>query len=79
MPGPEGKSSEGCLLYVSTLDTITTSIATTYVPSIRVKTVAGNNVTFLNFPVGQYLPVQITQLYVTGTTNESEAACLAIW
>ena len=79
LPGPEGKSSEGCLLYVSTLDTITTSIATTYVPSIRVKTVAGNNVTFLNFPVGQYLPVQITQLYVTGTTNESEAACLAIW
>jgi hypothetical protein len=49
------------------------------VASIRVKTVAGNNVTFLNFPIGQYLPVQITQLYSTGTTPESRAACLAIW
>ena len=78
LPGPEGKSSEGCLLYVASTTTVT-DIPSTYVASIRVKTVAGNNVTFLNFPVGQYLPVQITQLYVTGTTNESEAACLAIW
>jgi|TARA_R110002111_G_scaffold220726_1_gene283149 hypothetical protein len=79
LPGPEGKSSEGCLLYVASTTTVTTSIATTYVASIRVKTVAGNNVTFLNFPIGQYLPVQITQLYSTGTTPESRAACLAIW
>jgi len=78
LPGPEGKSSEGCLLYVSSTTPVT-NIATTYVASIRVKTVAGNDVTFLNFPIGQYLPVQITQLYSTGTTIESHAVCRAIW
>jgi hypothetical protein len=78
LPGPEGKSSEGCLLYV-TSSTPVTSIATTYVATIKVKTVAGNDVTFLNFPIGQYLPVQITQLYSTGTTIESRAVCRAIW
>ena len=78
LPGPEGKSSEGCLLYVASTTTVT-DIPSTYVASIRVKTVAGNDVTFLNFPVGQYLPVQITQLYSSGTTLGSRNVCLAIW
>ena len=78
LPGSDGKSSEGCLLYVTSL-TQPSTIATSYVDTIRVKTVAGNVVTFLNFPVGQYLPVQITQLYFSGTSLGSRNVCLAIW
>tara|TARA_R100000541_G_scaffold28311_2_gene37608 strand:+ start:4693 stop:5493 length:801 start_codon:yes stop_codon:yes gene_type:complete len=78
LAGPEGKSSEGCLLYVST-PTIENSTPGNYVASIKVKTVAGDDVTFLNFPVGHYLPVQITQLFSTDTTVGSRTACRAIW
>ena len=47
--------------------------------NVRVKTTAGNNITFEKFPVGNYLPIQITQLFLTSTTAEARNACVAIW
>ena len=79
--GPLGNqrinSAEGCLLYVGT-DTTTMTVESSYV-DVKVKTVAGDDVTFYNFPVGEYLPIQILQLYATGTTDASDSNCLAIW
>ena len=73
-----GSSAEGCLLYVSS-STATESIPTSYV-DIQVITTAGNTVQFKNFPIGNYLPVQITHLMSTGTVDNSESGvCLAIW
>jgi len=79
--GPNGSSridsSEGCLLYVgSSLSPMT--LGGSYV-DVRVKTTAGNTITFKNFPVGNYLPIQITQLLLTSTTTEAQSACVAIW
>lgn len=71
------KSSQGCLLYVGS------SIATMTVDDsfvdVKVKTVAGDDVTFNRFPVGNYLPVQVTQVYVTGTSADVQNQCVAIW
>tara|TARA_R110002012_G_scaffold16404_3_gene63376 strand:- start:3015 stop:3791 length:777 start_codon:yes stop_codon:yes gene_type:complete len=73
-----GSSSEACLLYVSTLSGMSAN-APTYV-DVEVMTAAGNRVTFRNFPVGSYLPVQITQLFSANTTSTArDRACLAIW
>ena len=87
--GPNGSSritsSEGCLLYVgssaSILQDITPGAGTAdprYV-NIRVKTISGNSITFENFPVGNYLPIQIVQLYSTSTTAAARNTCVAIW
>ena len=87
--GPNGssriKGSEGCLLYVgssaSILQDITPGAGTAdprYV-NIRVKTISGNSITFENFPVGNYLPIQIVQLYSTSTTAAARNTCVAIW
>ena len=55
--GPNGSSridsSEGCLLYVGS-NLTTMDIAKSYV-FIKVQTVAGSDITFENFPVGNYL------------------------
>ena len=82
--GPNG-SAEGCLLYVgssaSILQDITPGAGTAdprYV-DIRVKTIAGNDMIFENFPVGNYLPIQIIQLYATSTTAAAQNSCIAIW
>lgn len=79
--GPLGNqrinSAEGCLLYVGS-NTTAMTVELSYV-DVKVKTVAGNDVTFYNFPVGEYLPIQILQLYATGTTDASDFNCLAIW
>jgi len=79
--GPNGSSridsSEGCLLYVGS-STSPMTTAGSYV-NVRVKTTAGNNITFEKFPVGNYLPIQITQLFLTSTTAEARNACVAIW
>jgi len=79
--GPNGSlvinSSEGCLLYVGSSEA-TPTIANSYV-DIKVKTVAGSVVTFTNFPVGEYLPLQVLQLYATGTDSSSANNCIAIW
>lgn len=75
---PGLQSAEGCLLYVSSSATMT-AIADTYT-NIQVITTAGDTVLFTNFPVGHYLPVQITHLMTTNTTDTSEAGvCIAIW
>ena len=87
--GPNGSlrinSAEGCLLYVgssaSILQDITPGAGTSdprYV-NIRVKTISGNSITFENFPVGNYLPIQILQLYSTSTTAAARNTCIAIW
>jgi len=79
--GPNGSvridSSEGCILYVGS-NAAAPTIATSYV-DVKVKTVAGSVVTFSNFPVGEYLPIQILQLYATGTDVSSKNNCIAIW
>ena len=46
---------------------------------VKVKTTAGSIVTFTNFPVGEYLPVQVVQLYATGTDAAADNNCIAIW
>ena len=79
--GPNGSSridsSEGCLLYVGSSEAAPT-IANSYV-DVKVKTVAGSIVTFTNFKVGEYLPIQVLQLYTTGTNAIAANNCIAIW
>ena len=79
--GPNGSvrinSSEGCLLYVGSNEA-TPTIANSFV-DVKVKTIAGSVVTFSNFPVGEYLPIQILQLYLTGTDASATNNGLAIW
>ncbi len=71
------KSSEGCLLYVgSNLSSVTT---TSSFVDLKVKTTANNIVTFKKFRVGQCLPVQVLQLFYTGTDINVINNCIAIW
>lgn len=67
------ESSTGCLLYVGA-NALNLSAC-----DVKVKTVAGSIVTFNAFPIGRYLPVQVVQLYATGTTDTTDNNCLAIW
>ena len=71
------ESSSGCLLYVGSNEG-TMDVAKSFV-DVKVKTSAGSIVTFSNFPVGEYLPVQVLQLYATGTDAAADNNCLAIW
>lgn len=73
------KSADCCLLYVGT-DTANAGMgdSTQYV-DVRVLTCADNEVIFKNFKVGEYLPIQIKQLFSTGTTEAARESCLAIW
>jgi len=71
------ESSSGCLLYVGSSEA-TMTVATSFV-DVKVKTSTGSIVTFSNFPVGDYLPVQVVQLYATGTDAAADNNCLAIW
>jgi hypothetical protein len=71
------ESSSGCLLYVGSSDA-TMDIAKAYV-DVKVKTIAGSIVTFSNFPVGEYLPLQVLQVYATGTDSAAQDNCTAIW
>ena len=79
--GPNGSSridsAEGCLLYIGSNESAVT-IANSYV-NVRVKTVSGNDITFENFQVGNYLPIQIVQLYLTSTSASVQNSCIAIW
>mgnify|MGYP001268383759 CR=1 FL=1 len=70
-------SAEGCLLYVGSKET-TMTIEKSYV-DVKVKTTAGSDVIFTNFPVGEYLPIQVLQLFSTGTDAEAQSNCIAIW
>ena len=71
------ESSSGCVLYVGSSEA-TMDLAKSFV-DVKVKTVSGDIVTFSNFPVGDYLPLQILQLYATGTDAAADNNCLAIW
>ena len=77
--GPHGSqrinSSEGCLIYVGSNEG-TMDLAKSYV-DIKVKTISGNDVTFSNFKVGEYLPVQCLQIFSTDAAVRNN--CLAIW
>ena len=66
-----------CLLYVGSNDA-TMTVGDSYV-DVRVKTIAGSIVTFTNFPVGEYLPIQVLNLYSTGTSAAAANNCIAIW
>lgn len=71
------ESSTGCILYVGSSEG-TMDVAKSFV-DVKVKSVSGDIVTFSNFPVGDYLPIQILQLYATGTDAAADNNCLAIW
>ena len=70
-------SSSGCLLYVGSNEG-TMDVAKSYV-DVKVKTVNGDDIVFSNFPVGEYLPVQITNLFSTGTDAAARFNSVAIW
>lgn len=79
--GPNGSSrinsSEGCLLYVGS-NAKPRDIDESYV-DIKVQTTAGNDIIFSSFPVGKYLPIQVLQLFSTGTDAAARNSCVAIW
>ena len=64
--------ANGCLLYVGSSGTDTAL-------DVKVKTIGGSVVTFTQFPVGDYLPLQVLQVYATGTDANSDNNCIAIW
>lgn len=70
-------SSDGCLLYVGS-NIATMTVDDSFV-DVKVKTVAGDTITFWRFPVGNYLPVQVVQLFKTGTDAAAQNNCIAIW
>ena len=70
-------SAEGCLLYVGQAASIS-AIGDDYV-DVKVMTVGGDIVIFYNFPVGNYLPIQVVQLFETGSSTKISKGCLAIW
>jgi len=70
-------SSEGCLLYIGKSGTIS-NVGEEYV-NVQVKTVAGNVIQFTNFIVGNYLPVQVLQVYETNTTAAVRDNTIGIW
>tara|TARA_Y100001972_G_scaffold119333_1_gene160508 strand:- start:5252 stop:5809 length:558 start_codon:yes stop_codon:yes gene_type:complete len=77
------ESSSGCLLYIGSTATIS-GVADEYV-DVCVDTVTGsvqspNTVTFKNFKVGNYLPVQVKKLRVNGSSASIlNQVCIAIW
>ena len=77
------ESSSGCLLYIGSTATIS-GAGDEYV-DVCVDTVTGsvqapNTVTFKNFKVGNYLPVQVKKLRVNGSSASIlNQACVAIW
>lgn len=75
-------ASEGFLIYVgsstSILQDITAGAGTAdprYV-DVKVLTVNNQEITFKNFKVGEYLPVQCKKIFSTGTTSGVE--CIAM-
>ena len=71
------QSADCCLLYVGSSEATMTA-ATSFV-DVRVLTCGDDIVTFSNFRVGDYLPIQIKQLFDTGTDPAAKSSCLAIW
>ena len=59
-----GENEEGAVLYVGTAG------------NLKVTTVAGDEVTFLNVSSGQFFPVQVKKVFNTGTSADN---ILALW
>lgn len=56
--------SAGCVLYVGVTG------------DVKVKTTAGNDVVFTGVPAGSFIPVQVKQVFATGTTATN---IVALW
>ena len=56
--------SAGCVLYVGVTG------------DVKVKTTAGNDVVFTGVPAGSFMPVQVKQVFATGTTATN---IVALW
>ena len=59
-----GAFTNGCVLYVGVAG------------DVKVKTAAGNDVVFTGVPAGSFMPVQVTQVFATGTTATN---IVALW
>jgi hypothetical protein len=59
-----GKGNNGCVLYIGTPG------------NVRVKTVGGDDVIFTGVYAGQFFPVQVLQVFDTGTTA---GEIVALW
>ena len=71
-------NNPGCLIYVGDTGTINTGAdtASNQYKNVTVRTVSGEVISFNNFPVGHYLPVQVVQVMSGGTNANS---LLGIW
>ncbi len=59
-----GRGNNGCILYIGLAG------------NLKVKTAGGDTVVFTGVPTGTFLPVQVLQVYATGTTAGS---IIALW
>ena len=71
-------NNPGCLIYVGDTSTINTGADATsnQFKNVTVRVPSGEILSFNNFPVGQYLPVQVIQVMATGTNANS---LVGIW
>ena len=71
-------NNPGCLIYVGDSSTINTGADATsnQFKNVTVRVPSGEIITFNNFPVGEYLPVQVVQVMASGTSANS---LVAIW
>lgn len=56
--------NQGCVLYVGTEG------------SLKVKTVSGDEVTFVGIQAGSFLPIQVLRVFATGTNASN---IIALW
>ncbi|MHA2084175.1 MAG: spike base protein, RCAP_Rcc01079 family [Candidatus Thorarchaeota archaeon] len=64
IPAITGGTNNGCVLYIGTPG------------NVRVKTIGGDDVTFTGVYAGQFFPVQVIQVFATGTTA---GEIVALW
>ena len=72
--GATSSNNPGCLIYVGHTGNVA-DIPGSY-KDVVVRTTSGDIVTFYNFPVGDYLPIQVIQVLSSGTEAD---ALIAIW
>ena len=59
-----GRGNNGCILYVGTGG------------NLRVLTAGGDDIVFIGFPSGEFLPVNVVKVFATNTTADD---ILALW
>jgi|TARA_B100001094_G_C18189836_1_gene806354 hypothetical protein len=71
-------NNPGCLIYVGDTSVINTGADATsnQFKNVTVRTVSGEIISFNNFPVGEYLPIQVVQVMSSGTSANS---LIGIW